>query len=306
MKTRGLILKAILISTLLFLLVSIPNFNAGQQSILRGVVSDQEGAPLKNAKVTFRDPSRGTTFSFKSDKEGKFIKIGIPPSLYLVRVELDGYFSLKTRFRVRLGMEESLKITLEKIPPKINEDKNLAEGTDFFKQGKYQEAIKSFEKVAYKFPENSQAFFNLGLSHLRSGDIDEAIISIEKAIELKPDLVEAYFALGECYFTKEDSDKAMAAFSKASELQPDNAKAYYNLGIIYYKYNKTEEALISFEKSIELNPEFSSFYYQAALASIKMGDFKKAIQFFEEFLRLEPDAAETNQVKAMIEELKKK
>lgn len=306
MKTRGLILKAILISTLLFLLVSIPNFNAGQQSILRGVVSDQEGAPLKNAKVTFRDPSRGTTFSFKSDKEGKFIKIGIPPSLYLVRVELDGYFSLKTRFRVRLGMEESLKITLEKIPPKINEDKNLAEGTDFFKQGKYQEAIKSFEKVAYKFPENSQAFYNLGLSHLRSGDIDEAIISIEKAIELKPDSVEAYFALGECYFTKEDSDKAMAAFSKASELQPDNAKAYYNLGIIYYKYNKTEEALISFEKSIELNPEFSSFYYQAALASIKMGDFKKAIQFFEEFLRLEPDAAETNQVKAMIEELKKK
>lgn len=306
MKTKRSIHKAILISAMLFLLVSIPNFNAGQQSILRGVVSDQEGAPLKNAKVTFRDPSRGTTFSFKSDKEGKFIKIGIPPSLYLVRVELDGYFSLKTRFRVRLGMEENLKISLEKIPPQIDEDKNLAEGTDFFKQGKYQEAIKSFEKVTYKFHENSQAFFNLGLSHLRSGDIDEAIISIEKAIELKPDLVLAYFALGECYFTKEDSDKAMAAFSKASELQPDNAKAYYNLGIIYYKYNKTEEALISFEKSIELNPEFSSFYYQAALASIKMGDFKKAIQFFEEFLRLEPDAAETNQVKAMIEELKKK
>ncbi len=306
MKTRGSIHKAILISAMFFLLVSIPNFSAGQQSILRGVVSDREGAPLKNAKVTFRDPSRGTTFSFKSDKEGKFIKIGIPPSLYLVRVELDGYFSFKTRLRVRLGMEESLKIILEKIPPKIDEDKNLAEGTDFFKQGKYQEAIKSFEKVTYKFPENSQAFFNLGLSHLRSGDIDEAIISIEKAIELKPDLVEAYFALGECYFTKEDSDKAMVAFSKASELQPDNANAYYNLGIIYYKYNKTEEALISFEKSIELNPEFSSVYYQAALANIKMGDFKKAIQFFEEFLRLEPNAAETNQVKVMIEELKKK
>jgi len=306
MKTRGSIHKAILISAMFFLLVSIPNFNAGQQSILRGVVSDREGAPLKSAKITFRDPSRGTTFSFKSDKGGEFIKIGIPPSLYSVRVELDGYFSFKTRFRVRLGMEESMKITLEKIPPKIDEDKNLAEGTDFFKQGKYQEAIKSFEKVTYRFPENSQAFYNLGLSHLRSGDIDEAIISLEKVIELKPDLVEAYFALGECYFNKEDNDKAMAAFSKASELQPDNAKAYYNLGIIYYKYNKTEEAFISFEKSIELNPEFSSVYYQAALASIKMGDFKKAIQFFEEFLRLEPNAAETNQVKVMIEELKKK
>jgi len=306
MKTRRLILKAILISTLLFLLVSIPNFNAGQQSILRGVVSDREGAPLKNAKITFRDPSRGTTFSFKSDKGGKFIKIGMPPSHYLVRVELDAYFLFKTQFRVRLGMEESLKIILEKIPARIDEDKNLAEGTDFFKQGKYQEAIKSFEKVTYRFPKNSQAFYNLGLSHLRSGDIDEAIISLEKAIELEPDLVEAYFALGECYFNKEDNDKAMVAFSKASELQPDNAKAYYNLGIIYNKYNKTEEALNSFEKSIELNPEFSSVYYQAALACIKKGEFKNAIHFFEEFLRLEPNALETNQVKAMIEELKKK
>ena len=306
MKTRGLIHKAILISALLFLLMSIPNFNIGQQSILRGVVCDPEGAPLKNAKITFRDPSRGTTFTFKSDKEGKFIKIGIPPSLYLVRVELDAYFPFKTRFRVRLGMEESLEIRLKKIPPKIDEDKNLAEGTDFFKQGKYKEAIKSFEKVTYRFPENFQAFYNLGLSYLRSGDIDEAIISLEKVIELKPDLVEAYFALGECYFNKEDSDKAMAAFSKASELQPDNAKAYYNLGIIYYKYNKTEEALSSFDKSIELNPEFSSVYYQAGLASIKMGDFEKAIKFFEEFLRLKPGASESNQVKAMIEELKKK
>jgi len=306
MKTRGSIHKAILISVLLFLLVSIPNFNVGQQSLLRGVVCDPEGAPLKNAKITFRDPSRGTTFTFKSDKEGKFIKIGIPPSLYLVIVELDAYFPFKTQFRVRLGMEESLKIMLKKIPPKIDEDKDLAEGTDFFKQGKYQEAIESFEKVTYRFPENFQAFYNLGLSHLRSGDIDEAIISIEKAIELKPDLVEAYFVLGECYFNKEDIDKAMAAFSRASELQPDNAKAYYNLGVIYYKYNKTEEAFRSFEKSIELNPEFSSVYYQAGLTSIKMGNFKKAIQFFEQFLRLEPDASEANQVKAMIAELKKK
>jgi tetratricopeptide (TPR) repeat protein len=286
--------------------VSISNFIVGQQSILRGVVCDPEGAPLKNAKITFRDPSRGTTFTFKSDKEGKFIKIGIPPSLYLVRVELDAYFPFKTRFRVRLGMEESLEIRLKKIPPKIDEDKNLAEGIDFFKQGKYKEAINSFEKVTYRFPENFQAFYNLGLSHLRSGDIDEAIISLEKVIELKPDLVEAYFALGECYFNKEDNDKAMAAFSKASELQPDNAKAYYNLGIIYYKYNKTEEALSSFDKSIELNPEFSSVYYQAGLASIKMGDFENAIKFFEEFLRLEPGASESTQVKAMIEELKKK
>lgn len=311
MKERISFYKTILISALLFLLVFIPDFIVGQQSVLRGIVTDQEGNTLKNVKIVMQDPSRGTRFTFKTNKEGKFIKVGIPPSLYLIKVELDGYFPFKSRFRVRFGIEENLKIKLKKIPCKVvedkilAEDKNLAEGINFFKQGEYKEAIKSFEKVTHKYPDNFLAFYNLGLSYLRNGDIDEAIISLDKAIKIKPDLVKAYFALGECYFNKGDREKAMKTFLKAKELQPDNAEAHYNLGINYYKWDKQEEAIESFEKCIELDPNYSSAYYQLALVYIKKGDFKKAIKLLEEFLRMEQDAPEAKQVEAIIEALRK-
>ena len=305
MKSSIFISKIILFLTLASLFLSIPIFNFAQESVVKGVVTDSEGNALKDAKITLLDPSRGTKFTTKTDKHGKFVKVGIPPSMYRITVELEGYFTFNSQLPVRLGMRETINIKLEKIPPKIEEDKDLAQGIEFFKQGKYDQAIESFKKVIEKFPSNPDVYYNLGLSYLRSRDINQAITAFEKVIEINPEAIEVYFALGECYFTKEDNEKALAAFSQALELQPDNPKAYYNLGILYYKYDKLEEALSAFEKSIELNPEFSSVYYQAGLVSTKKGNFEKAIEFFNHFLKLEPNAPEADQVTAIIEELKK-
>jgi len=297
--------KTFVLFTLLILGGFFPAHNFGQETVLRGIVHDQQGNPLQKVKITLFDPSRGTKFALTSNKKGEFIKIGIPPSSYKITFELEGYFPFESQLTVRFAIEEKLDITLEKIPPKIDEDKDFNEGIDFFKQGKYKEAIDSFLKAADKFPDSVEVLYNLGVSYLRSGNSENAISTLEKAIQLKQDIIEVYFALGECYFTIGKSDKAMEAFSKAIDFQPNNAKAYYNLGIVYYKYDKTDEAIGFLEKAIELDPAFSSAYYQAGLVNIKKGDLRKAIKYFEDFLKLEPNAPETNQVKTMIEELKK-
>jgi len=306
MKIKNLFFKILAVSVLLVLFLSIPPFNFGKDTVVKGVVTDQDGKPLKNAKITFLDPSRGLKFKLKSGKNGQFMKVGIPPSFYKITAELKGYFPLQSQARIRFGMEEKITIKLRKIPPRIDEDKDLSKGIDFFTQGQYDKAIASFEKVIEKFPSSVEGYYNLGLTYLRKGDIDQAIVLLEKAKELYPEGIEVYLALGECYFNKGDSEKAMISFSRAIELQPDNPRSYYNLGIVYYKLDKTNEALQAFNKSIELNPEFSSAYYQAGLASVKREDFERAIKYFEDFLRVEPDAPEANQVKAMIEELKKR
>lgn len=306
MKMKNLASKIFSFLIILAFPLAIPHLNFAQDTVVKGVVTDQEGKPLKNAKITFLDPARGLKFIVKSDKKGNFIKAGIPPSFYKITAELKGYFPLQSQARIRFGMEEKITIKLRKIPPRVDEDKDLSKGIDFFTQGQYDKAIASFEKVIEKFPSSVEGYYNLGLTYLRKGDIDQAIVSLEKDKELYPEGIEVYLALGECYFNKGDSEKAMSSFSRAIELQPDNPRAYYNLGIVYYKLDKTDEALQAFNKSIELNPEFSSVHYQAGLASIKKGDYKRAIKYFEDFLKLEPAAPEEDQVKAMIEELKKR
>lgn len=298
--------KIFLVLTLLTLLTILPDLSSGQTTIVKGVVSDKQGNPLQNAKITFLDPARGAKYTVKSNKKGEFVKVGIRPSSYKITVELEGYYPFEFHYRVRFGIqEESLKISLEKIPPKIEEDKDYAEGINFFQQGKYEDAIGSFKKSTEKYPDNVGALYSLGLSYLRAGKLDEAIIELCTARELDPELIEIYLALGECYFNKGDSEKCLEIFSRALEIQPDNPKTHYNIGIVYYKYDRTEQAINSFEKSIKLDPTYSAAYYQLGLVNVKIGDFTKAIKYFEDFLRLEPDSPEASMVKEMIEKLKK-
>jgi tetratricopeptide (TPR) repeat protein len=283
-----------------------PSPGFSQETVLRGFVHDEQGNPLPNVKITLLDPSRGTRFVLNSNKKGEFMKIGIPPALYRMSFELEGYFPFESQHNISFDAGEKLSVSLKKIPPKIDDDKDFIGGLDLFKEGKYAEAIASFQKTVERFPESIEALYNLGVSYLRNGNPKDAIGVFERAIQLRPDTVEVHFALGECYFLLNQSEKALEAFSKATDLKPQDAKGYYNLGMIYYKYNKTEEALDFLEQAIKLDPKFSSAYYQAGLVSIKKGDLAKAIQFLEDFLKMEPNAPEVNQVKAMIEELKKR
>ncbi len=305
MIAKDLISKYFPILILISLWSSFPNLTLGQGTVVKGFVVDQDSKPLKNVKITFLDPAKGFKFVLKSNKEGKFLKIGIPPSSYNIMAELEGYFHLETEFRVRIGENPPLKLTLEKIPPKIEEDKNLAEGMKFFQEAKFEKAIEAFKDAVEKFPGNVEANYSLAISYLRAGHADKAIVYLEKVNELKPDMVEAYFALGECYFNKGGSEKALQAFSKALEFRPDNSRVYFNIGIVYYQNKKTEEAIDFFKKSKELDPNFASAYYQLGLAYINKGDLEKAIENLEKFLSLESEAPEVGATKAIIKELRK-
>jgi tetratricopeptide (TPR) repeat protein len=283
----------------------LPVDNLAQQTVVEGIIVDREGSPLKNVKIVFTDRDRGTKFTLKSNKKGKFMKVGIPPSLYVISVQLEGYLPLESEFKVDIGRNSSLKLVMEKIPTQVERDPNLTEGVQLFQQGKYEEAITLFQKVIEKDPDSVEAHYNLALSLLRSGKQEEAITLFEKVKEMKPDMMETYIALGECYFNKGENDKAVSHFEKALELEPNNAEVYYNLGIIHYKNDRTDDAVKNFITSKSLDPEFAPTYYQLGLAYVKMGEMEKAIQNLEAFLEKAPDSPQAPQVRNILESLKK-
>jgi tetratricopeptide (TPR) repeat protein len=282
-----------------------PPFASAQETVVQGVVTDDGGQPVKDARLTFVDPQRGLKFVLKSDLNGKFIKVGIPPATYIIMVESEGFLTLESEARIRFGMRESLDIKLKKPVSVPDKDEDMAAGSDLFKAGKYDEAAERFRKVIERFPGQYEGYFNLGLTLLKKGEVDPAIAALEKAAEVNPQSVESLFALGEGYFAKGESEKAQESFSKAIALNPESPMAHYNLGLVFYKLGNNEEALAAFEKSIGLKPDNASTHYQAGLAAIRLQNFERAIQAFQEFLRLEPNAPEASQVKTMIEELEK-
>lgn len=291
---------------LMMLLFPARSLNFAQVSVVRGVVTDHEENPLKDVQIKLLDPTRGLQFDLKSDKNGNFMKVGIPQATYRITAELEGYVPFESQIQVKLGGEGRITIKLAKIQVRLDEDRDFAEGTEFFSKQQYTEAITSFEKVVEKFPGNYEGFYNLGLSHLRAGHIDQAIGLFEKSIELNPDSYESHRALGESYFQKGEIEKAARTLAEAVALQPENPMSHYNLGLAYDKMGKTKDALQEYQRTIALKPDLSGAYYQAALVFIRLENYKDAIEYLEKFLELDPDAPEASRVKAMIEELKKR
>ena len=305
MRKKAAILSPLLVLSLAFPLLLSPSLSFAQETAVQGVVTDEAGKPVKDARLTLIDPERGLKFVLKTDKNGKFIKVGIPPATYKVTVESEGFLNLESEARVRFGMRENLEIKLKRPLAVPGKDEDMTAGSDLFKAGKFDEAIERFKKVIDKFPSNYEGYFNLGLSYLKKKEVDQAITALEKAAEINPQSVESLFALGECNFVKGESEKALQNFSRAIAINPESPLAHYNLGLVFYRLGKNEEALAAFEKSIALKPDNASAHYQAGLAAIRLQNFDKALKSFREFLRLEPNAPEAAQVKTMIEELEK-
>jgi len=305
MRNKVWVLSTVLILGIFFLSLFSPRSSLAQETVVEGVVTDEGGKAVTNARLTLVDPERGLKFVLKTDKNGKFIKVGIPSTTYKVTIESEGFLTLESVARIRFGMREKLEIKLKKLTSVPDKDEDMTAGSELFKAGKYEEAADRFRKVIERYPTHYEGYFNLGLTLLKKGEVDAALAALQKAAGVNPQSVESFFALGEAYFAKGESEKALESFSKAIALNPESPLAHYNLGLVFYKLGKNEEALAAFEKSVALKSDNASVHYQAGLAAIRLQNFDKALKSLREFLRLEPDAPEAAQVKTMIEELEK-
>ena len=90
------------------LLVLIPAVLFGQAyfGTVSGVLTDPTGAVIQGATVTLLDLDKGYKFNAKSDGTGRYLFISIPPGLYSVTAEMQG-FEKTVRTRIRLNVTEN-------------------------------------------------------------------------------------------------------------------------------------------------------------------------------------------------------
>ena len=100
-------------------------------------------------------------------------------------------------------------------------------------------------------PELADIHNNLGNALREQGKFDEAVASYQQALRIKPDFAHAWNNLGIVLAQKGQLSEAVAAFHKALELQPDYAVAYSNLGAgLSSKQGKPGEAIQSFREAL--------------------------------------------------------
>ena len=205
--------------------------------------------------------------------------------------------------------------------------------------GKYPEAIEEYKIYLKAFPNDANAYKNLGLVYKRQSDIDLALFNIEKAYTLDPSDNDTKKELALCYHQKQDYINALKFYNMALMADPDNyellankaltlhAMNNYVAAIELYKqlldkkpndrlktnlasatiayaydlYDKKDygQAILYFEDAIELNPKEASAYFGYAQANEKMGCTDTALENYRKAVSLAPANLEYNTALSM-------
>lgn len=97
-------------------------------------------------------------------------------------------------------------------------------------EGKYQEAIKHYDRIIKEHPEWAEAHFGKGVALYKEKNVEEAAKEFEKSIAAKNDVQKsaAYYNLGNILLNSQKPDEALKFFRKSLELNPKDLEAKHN------------------------------------------------------------------------------
>jgi len=118
----------------------------------------------------------------------------------------------QVNFRDFVGAELDLKRALESDPKHITALRRL--GTIYGMQGRYDEAMETFQKIVDRDPLNTPTYSNYSYNALAAGKLSLAQEMIEKVLEFSPDSIFANFQLARIFLAKGDVDEAKLAIER--------------------------------------------------------------------------------------------
>ncbi len=105
-------------------------------------------------------------------------------------------------------------------------------GVKLYKDGKYVDSEVEFKKGLGKSPDNFQANFNLGDSYYKQGNFQDAMKSFQSSItKTKSPLLKSkvYYNIGNSLLKDKKLKESIAAYTEALKLDPGDMKTKYNL-----------------------------------------------------------------------------
>jgi stress-induced-phosphoprotein 1 len=107
------------------------------------------------------------------------------------------------------------------INPELAEENNT-KANDFYKGGKFPDALKEYNEAIKRNPTNPKFYSNRAAVFMKLMEFSSAAKDCEKAIELDPAFLRAYQRKGTCHIAMKELHKAMDCYEKSLKLFPDD------------------------------------------------------------------------------------
>ena len=191
-----------------------------------------------------------------------------------------------------------------------------------------EEAIEQYKEYIASFPNDADAYRNLGVVYKKIDNNDLALFNFEKSYSLDSSNIQTKKELALCYHKKLDYKNALKFYDFALKTEPENQEILANKALalhamnnyvaaielykeilekqpnerieknltaasIAYAYNLYDkqdygQAILYFEDAIDLNDKEASAYFGYARANAKMGCSEVALESYEKAASLAP------------------
>ena len=132
----------------------------------------------------------------------------------------------------------------------------FVEGNRFSSAGKFEEAVRAYQKSIDQNPMAPVAHYNLGIAYKNLRQLDKAAVVLEKAVELAPSNLDIRLTLGNIYNMQERWKDAIGQLNIVVHRQRNDAQAHGNLGWAYYNYKDgppfKQMVILNLSKAVEL------------------------------------------------------
>lgn len=154
--------------------------------------------------------------------------------------------------------------------------------------GDFDGAGRSFERAAVLDPALFDAWFLLGIVHMRGGRRAEALPSLRQAHRLQPRHPDATRALADAEFHAGTPGDALPLWREVAAARPGDVDARLRLGETLNRLGLLDEEIANYEDALSLLPGSADIWMALAQAREDGGDRDGAIEAYTEALRLKP------------------
>ncbi len=169
---------------------------------------------------------------------------------------------------------------------KMSDKELINEGVKLSKLGRYEDALKVFEKAIEMNPQDDKAWYAKGVALIKLGRNQEALKSFEKAIEINPQFAPVWRAKGVALGELGRHEEALKAYESAIEINPQYTGAWVNKGVAFSELGRYQEAIDAHKKAIEINPKNALACTSLGELFFKLGNLKEASENVEKALNI--------------------
>jgi tetratricopeptide (TPR) repeat protein len=308
MKTK-FSLSALLLFTMLSL---VPAF--AQMATVKGVAKDTDGTPIATGTVDMVSHENGRKISLKTQKNGEFMSIGVPPGVYHVYLSKDGKQLWDgDNFQVNLSApngENILDLDLQK--KQMQAATGNAKGMTEEQKKQMQEALKQQETVKkenMKIGELNKMLQDAKAAHDANNDA-QAVAVMQQAAQSGGNYDQVWGVMGQYQTYAKQYDEAAASEKKAIEIAnastDPKAKArvaqWQNLLGQAYSRTKghSDEAVAAYQAAAQADPANAGMYYfNMGAVLTNSGKVDDANAAFDKAIAADPTRADAYYEKAV-------